>query len=456
MRFGSTAISNRMLGLAVQNTLIWGFDTAVDVSSVGNLWITNSGFQNINTCVTARGFSFGVRINGLQCSRDKGDGLGPRGDAIVAVGVAYTGPAQTVGPEAIEIDNSDILDFNNGIRLDLGNVAKITSSTIQARSSGIRVKDWGKGLTIRDNYILTTDSAVQAGIFVEGTVVDAIVRANQIVSIVDNVLESTGSGTNNGIQINESGLFGAHNVNIMRNDFTGFTGRDIYVFGPNQITLEGNTARSSGAVASIELTSTTGGINFITRNKAAVSIVANASDLTSGLVRKCDNVVAGVREACSWAVTINDAQTLSNKTFVAPALGVATATSVNGVTIDNNSWTAYTPTITSEGGTLTGASIIKSGRYKQIGKTVVVQMEILISTLGSGSPTLGVRATLPVTAAGFRYTPSVFEYAITGKTGSGFINGLATPTLATFYDSVGGSFWVAGYGLSVTMTYEVP
>lgn len=128
---------------------------------------------------------------------------------------------------------------------------------------------------------------------------------------------------------------------------------------------------------------------------------------------------------------------------------------INGVTIDNTAWSTYTPTITSQGGTLTDATITPTGRWKQFGKTAVVTMDIYIQDIGSGSPTGSLRATLPVAAAPYVYAASVYEYAITGKTGGGFINGAHTPTVLgiSYY---GGSFWVSGYGLAVTLTYEVP
>lgn len=322
---GSADAANRMLGLAIQNTLIWQFDTAIDVTTVGNLWITNSYFQRVNTCVTARGFSFGVRLQGVQCTRDvNGDGLGPRGDAVVAVPYNYTDavfpltPAGIIGPEAIEINNSDILDFANGITLDVANVVFVTNSTVQARTSAIRFKDVGLGLHITGNYLLVTGDAVQAAIFGQG---DAD-KVNQIVNIRDNVLEWAGpSGTSNGIQINEPGLFGVHDVNIVNNRTVNFTGRDLIVYGPNRVTVEGNNFGSTVPATSIEFTSAAGSGNFITRNTTAAAIVANGADITGGIVRKCDNVVAGVSEPCSWAVTVDDTQTLSNKTFVAPALG---------------------------------------------------------------------------------------------------------------------------------------
>ena len=68
---------------------------------------------------------------------------------------------------------------------------------------------------------------------------------------------------------------------------------------------------------------------------------------------------------------------------------------------DNNAWTTYSPTITTSGGTITTLDVV-TGRYKQIGKTVFIQLSIPIITNGTGSGY--VISTLPVTAkSGFSF-----------------------------------------------------
>lgn len=123
---------------------------------------------------------------------------------------------------------------------------------------------------------------------------------------------------------------------------------------------------------------------------------------------------------------------------------------------ESAAWTTYTPTITSQGGTLTGTTITPTGRYKQIGKTVIVEINIALTNVGSGTPTGGVRATLPIAAAAFTYSASVYESSVTGKSGAGFINGPVAPTYVSLSDYSGATFWVNGYNLVMTMTYEVP
>lgn len=98
----------------------------------------------------------------------------------------------------------------------------------------------------------------------------------------------------------------------------------------------------------------------------------------------------------------------------------------NGVTIDNNAWTAYTPTITAGSGTITTKSA--TGRYKQLGKTIFLQMAITITTNGSGA--VSVNATLPFTG-GSTCVISGRENIATGKMLQGII--------------VGGSIFILNY-----------
>lgn len=80
-------------------------------------------------------------------------------------------------------------------------------------------------------------------------------------------------------------------------------------------------------------------------------------------------------------------------------LGVATATSINGVALDNNAWTATAPAVDPSTGSFTAPGA--TGRYKQIGKTVIYQFTFAISNIGMAS---GVtRIDLPFTAAAFPF-----------------------------------------------------
>jgi len=61
-----------------------------------------------------------------------------------------------------------------------------------------------------------------------------------------------------------------------------------------------------------------------------------------------------------------------------------------------SAWTSYTPSLSPDGGTLGSANA--TGRYKKIGKTVFIQLNIHITTVGTATGFLN--ATLPFNTAG--------------------------------------------------------
>lgn len=81
----------------------------------------------------------------------------------------------------------------------------------------------------------------------------------------------------------------------------------------------------------------------------------------------------------------------TSPTLVTPSLGAATATSLNGVAIDNNGWSTYTPTVTAITGSLT--TYTATGRYKIIGKLLHIHTSVTVSNFGTA--TQGLQITPP-------------------------------------------------------------
>jgi hypothetical protein len=108
--------------------------------------------------------------------------------------------------------------------------------------------------------------------------------------------------------------------------------------------------------------------------------------------------------------------------------------------VDDSAWTAYTPTVTSGTGTLTTVSAV--GRYKQIGKTVFVQVTISLTTNGTGASFL--QATLPIAALGAQTCMGAGrEQAVNGKGTQVILGGAGF--LVVYYDGTypgvnGGSY----------------
>lgn len=124
---------------------------------------------------------------------------------------------------------------------------------------------------------------------------------------------------------------------------------------------------------------------------------------------------------------------------------------LSGQFVDQTGWTAYTPAVTSQTGTPTTTSAV--GRYKQIGKTVLCQMSVTVTTKGTASG--GLRATLPFTAAGFPFVGSSYEQAVTANGGTAFIG--SSGTFVSAVQAVAASnYWTDGYIVTIGIAYELP
>jgi hypothetical protein len=181
--------------------------------------------------------------------------------------------------------------------------------------------------------------------------------------------------------------------------------------------------------------------------------VTGVSSLSAGMA-----TFLGSATSANLAATITDETGsgalvfATSPTLVTPVLGAATATTINGVTIDNNAWATYSPTVTAQSGSITAYTA--TGRYKQIGKTVFMEANVTITTVGTAAA--GMNVTLPLTAAAFSYTGLGSEIAINGHSGRAYIGPSAT-TLDT-REASGTSWFAAGNGVQVIIgaTYEVP
>ena len=122
--------------------------------------------------------------------------------------------------------------------------------------------------------------------------------------------------------------------------------------------------------------------------------------------------------------------------------------------VSTSAWTAYTPTVTSSGGTITTVGAV-SGAYQQIGKTVFAYVSIVITTVGTATGQL--RFTLPITSATNMQTDTVM--------GTGRDSGVsavqlqilkASNTLGGVLQYTGSSVFLLGNGVTCkgVITYE--
>lgn len=110
-------------------------------------------------------------------------------------------------------------------------------------------------------------------------------------------------------------------------------------------------------------------------------------------------------------------------------------------------WIPYTPAVTPDGGTL--GSVSATGRYKKIGKTVFIQLNVHITSVGTATGYLNVF--LPVNTAG----PCViagWENQSSGKMMQG--NAYGSQSYLDVRDYANGSPIVANYNILLGGVYE--
>lgn len=139
--------------------------------------------------------------------------------------------------------------------------------------------------------------------------------------------------------------------------------------------------------------------------------------------------------------------------FTTPTLGVATATTINGVTIDNAAWTTYTPTVTASVNTIT--SVSATGFYKQIGKSILFRATATITTNGTAAGR--VEVTLPVAvSAGLGAQPLYGQNNSSAAVLSVAITASVSTTKALIFTATGTYPGADSTILVVGGSYEVP
>jgi hypothetical protein len=143
--------------------------------------------------------------------------------------------------------------------------------------------------------------------------------------------------------------------------------------------------------------------------------------------------------------------------------------STASISIESTAWTAYTPTITADGGGFALNNGTVSGRYKQIGKTVFFKLKFIFgSTTAAGTGHWNF--SLPVTAydSSFTFSATILDEGVAwyGGIGNGGYTGSTsnfaviipgTSAAVTTWATVGngGPFlWGAADNITITGSYE--
>lgn len=380
--------------------------------------------------------------------------------AAIVAAMENTLSRDGTSPNQMESD----LDMNSNKIL---NLPKATSDT-----EPLRKKEFDE-FAITGNLVDSVNGQV-GDVVLDADDIDDSTTTHKFTTASDIARLANTSGTNTGDQTNITGnaatatlaasatkLQTARNINGVAFDGTA----DITVADstkvPTTTTVNGHALSSNVTVTKSDVgLGNVDNTSDATKNSAVATLTnktltAPVINSPTGIVKA--DVGLGNVDNTSDATKNSAVATLTNKTLVSPvlnsptmttpSLGVATATSINGVSLDNNAWTSYTPTVTANTGTFT--SVSATGAYKTIGKTVFFRQNITITTVGTASGS--VNATLPTGVSGNCVASGRFSND--GKALSVSLTGSPTGySFSTLYD---GTFpFTNGSVLSVSGVYE--
>lgn len=340
------------------------------------------------------------------------------------------------------------------------------------------------------SYIVSVDGTVDSVDFVAG---------DRIVAITDNA--STATYASNWLKLDYTdrvssvaGRTGA--VTLAQADVSGLTTADSPQFAEVNIGHASDTTltRVSAGVAAIE------GSNILLASDIGTDVQAYDGDLaslaantTNGLWARTGDGTGAARTITGTAnqITVTNGDGVSgNPTLSLPAdVAIPTVVTVPNTglhlldtnathdlivapgsnltadrtltvttgdanrTLNIGAWTSWTPTISSGGGTVTGATITTTAYYCVRGATVDWLINCTITGVGSGAPTGAVKFTVPSGYTPSRANnPAVGYYVNAGAVATGNIS---SDGYAYAFKADGTTFWSNGNVFVLSGTYQL-
>jgi len=185
-----------------------------------------------------------------------------------------------------------------------------------------------------------------------------------------------------------------------------------------------------------------------TINTPTISNASITADSVSGHTSANTGSVYGVGITSG---VITGANSVSGGALTANSINASVVLQDNSVPfgkLEGSAWTSYTPTITAGGGT--PATVSAQTYYTSIGKTVIYNGEVTITSRGTA--TTGMFIPLPVTAKRVNSGTAIGrEFAVTGNAMTGAMD-TVNRLYMTLYGN--GTPWVDGYKVQFSVTYE--
>jgi len=407
---GTTSTADVIYGVTISNTLISGFPVGISFRTVRNIAINNSWIQNVDKGIQFVGQAINVSINDTKVVKAAGGGGFAGSAGLELDNYAYV-TGGTVGPEAVTTSaGTKFFGFDTCVLLTAATFVTIDQTDIGGCANvGIQFASVNNGLQITSSYIEVVGTAVTQGIY--GVGVGSALPTQ--VNIADNTVIGSGTTSANGIQINGAANQNQNNVNIVRNYISGMTNNDIRANNPGQMNIANNRCASSPPTNSISVGTRAAGTITVKENNCDKAIAyVTAADLTSGFIRRENNISSGSPETSNWNITTDN--TTAKRLMIGGGTGVqptALAAGTNGqvvvgvtgadpafatmsgdATIANTGALTLASTITAGGptGSATVAPIITydaKGRLTAVSSATITPAVGSITGLGTGVAT---------------------------------------------------------------------
>jgi hypothetical protein len=126
------------------------------------------------------------------------------------------------------------------------------------------------------------------------------------------------------------------------------------------------------------------GTRIVMNAATATTITVNTSLFAAGDTLYIQNIGTGVCTVTSGTCTVTASSPLALSQWSGGMLYFTSPSAAIFSSIGSGAWTAYTPTVTSSSGTITTVGAV-SAFYQQIGKTVLVNFSVTITTVGTAA-----------------------------------------------------------------------
>ncbi len=298
---GTTDAADELYGVYLHNLYITNFNVGISFRTVRNFEIVGCWIQHVRQGINLVGKNLVGRLDRNTLVFGNGNGSGTLRGLFLNTFAYSTGG--TVGPEGIQVSESQFFGFDYGIVPKFVNYINLNSNDIKANIYGIEFTTVQNGFNIRDHFIQMDGTGALIGIYGHGLA--SVISV--LINIEGNHILGSGSPTAlNGIQINDSGNQNQNHVIITGNTMKGCTDRDIEINNGGHTTIHDNYCESSGTTYSIDILTPVLPYIFCFNNHCAKTINTVDASAIAGNTITFKNIVSGTLKSHADAIDFDE------------------------------------------------------------------------------------------------------------------------------------------------------